>query len=541
MKYRPACRLGTVARSCTSSTVVAECRKPRAKRAKLLNVSTLFDVLAEASERVAEASKRNDKVSVLAGALRRLGPAEMESSVAYLTGTTPLGRIGVGWSTLSGARAEPTDEPTLTIAEVDDAISELAQMEGPGVLAARRHRLVNVLERSNEREQRLLVAVLSGELRQGALDGVMVSAIAKAADVPVAAVRRAAMMTGDLGEAARVAMTGGVGDLDAIEMTPLRPVLPMLASPATDVVDALDGIGNASIEWKLDGARIQAHRREGVVRLFTRNLHDVTDRLSGVAQAVLALPGGDLVLDGEVMGIDTDGAPGRFQDTMGNFSAEGSVGRGADLRAFFFDILHAEGSAVHDEPLLIRRELLRSVVPTESRLPSIVTADASQAQDFLDSALKAGHEGVMVKALDQTYMAGRRGRAWRKVKPVYTLDLVVLAVEWGHGRRAGWLSNIHLGARAANAAGEFVMVGKTFKGMTDELLRWQTERFLELEIGRDGHTVHVRPEQVVEVAVDGVQVSTKYPGGVALRFARVRRYRDDKVTPDTIDSLRALL
>ncbi|MEZ5295825.1 MAG: hypothetical protein R2697_06005 [Ilumatobacteraceae bacterium] len=299
--------------------------------------------------------------------------------------------------------------------------------------------------------------------------------------------------------------------------------------------------GLASVEWKLDGARVQAHRSSGEVRLFTRNLNEVTDRLGGVVEVVRSLPGGDLVLDGEVLGLDADGAPRRFQDTMGDFGADGSAdGRGSGLRAFFFDVLHADGALV-DEPLSTRREILASTVPASSRLPSIVTADAAEAAEFLDRAIGAGHEGVMVKDLASAYDAGRRGGSWRKVKPVYTFDLVVLAVEWGHGRRQGWLSNLHLGARGGD--NEFVMVGKTFKGLTDELLRWQTERFLGLEIGREGHVVHVRPEQVVETAVDGVQVSTRYPGGVALRFARVRHYRDDKpaAAADTIDQVRALL
>jgi DNA ligase-1 len=353
------------------------------------------------------------------------------------------------------------------------------------------------------------------------------------------------MFAGSLPVAARVALTNGVAGLSAIELTPAQPVQPMLASPATDVADALGDTGPASVELKLDGARVQAHRAGREVRLFTRNLNDVTDRLGGVVEVVRSLPGGDLVLDGEVLGVDETGSPRRFQDTMGDFGAEGGVAaRGSGLQAFFFDVLHA-GSSVVDEPLSIRRRILSEAVPAASRLPSIVTSDAVEAQTFLDRAIAAGHEGVMVKDLDATYDAGRRGGAWRKVKPVYTFDLVVLAVEWGHGRRQGWLSNLHLGARSGD--GGFVMVGKTFKGLSDELLRWQTERFQDLKIGegtgRDRHVVHVRPEQVVEIAVDGVQVSTRYPGGVALRFARVRGYRHDKraADADTIDQVRSLL
>jgi DNA ligase-1 len=374
---------------------------------------------------------------------------------------------------------------------------------------------------------------------------VLAAAVAKAAGLPAGDVQRAAMFAGSLPIAARVALTTGSEGLRGIVLTPSRPVQPMLAASADDVGAALAQTGPASVEWKLDGARVQAHRSAGDVRLFTRNLNDVTDRLGGVADVVRALPGGDLVLDGEVLGLDADGAPRRFQDTMGDFGAQsGAEGRADGLRAFFFDILHA-GDPVIDEPLAIRRRILEAVVPATSRLPAIVTADAIEAQSFLDGAIAAGHEGVMVKDLAATYEAGRRGGAWRKVKPVHTFDLVVLAVEWGHGRRQGRLSNLHLGARGDD--GEFVMVGKTFKGMTDEMLRWQTERFLGLRIGegtgRDRHVVHVRPEQVVEIAVDGVQASSRYPGGVALRFARVRRYRGDKLAheADSISRLQALL
>jgi DNA ligase-1 len=323
-------------------------------------------------------------------------------------------------------------------------------------------------------------------------------------------------------------------------LTPLRAVQPMLASPATDVADALSATGQASVEWKLDGARVQAHRRGGDVRLFTRNLNDITDRLGGVVDVVRALPGSDLVLDGEVLGVDDTGAPRPFQDTMGDFGSDGIAGRGVGLKAFFFDVLHAGSDTVVDEPLAVRRELLSELVPMSSRLPGIITADADEAERFLQSAVDAGHEGVMVKALDSVYDAGRRGGSWRKVKPVHTFDLVVLAAEWGHGRRTGWLSNLHLGARGSD--GEFVMVGKTFKGLTDDLLRWQTDALQAIALGTDGYTVHVRPEMVVEIALDGVQRSTRYPGGVALRFARVRRYRPDKEASDadTIESVQRL-
>jgi DNA ligase-1 len=373
----------------------------------------------------------------------------------------------------------------------------------------------------------------------------MVEAIAKGSGVPIAEVRRAHMMAGDLRDAARAALTGGSSTLAAVALVPGRAVQPMLAAPATDIAEALASTGEASVEWKLDGARIQAHRHDGHVSLYTRNLNEVTDRLGTIAEFVGGLPGGDLVLDGEALGVDDDGTPRRFQDSMGDFGADAPSRRGVGLSAYFFDVLHAGGSAIVDEPLAVRKEVLATVVPERFRLPSIVTSDPVEAERFLGGAIGAGHEGVMVKALESPYDAGRRGGAWRKVKPVHTLDLVVLAAEWGHGRRKGWLSNLHLGARGDD--GGFVMVGKTFKGLTDELLRWQTEALQQIAIGSEegegAYVVHVRPELVVEIALDGVQVSTRYPGGVALRFARVRRYRPDKqpADADPISAVQAML
>jgi DNA ligase 1 len=502
----------------------------------------LFVELAEASRALAATSKRGGKAGVLADLLRRMAPAEIAVAVGVLTGALRQGRIGVGWATLRDVRPEPAATPSLTVLEVDAAVDRLAAMSGAGVNAARRGLLADVFGRATEAEQELLWKMFSGELRQGALDGVMVDAVAKAAGVPLAAVRRAHMLAGDLGATARAALTGGVDALAAVGMVPGRAVQPMLASPATDVEAALAATGPASVEWKLDGARIQAHRRDGDVRIFTRNLNEITDRLGAVASLVAGLPGGDLVLDGEALGVDEEGVPRRFQDTMGDFGADAPTGRGHGLSAYFFDVLHAGGAPIVDEPLAVRRDVLTSVVPPGARLPSIVTADAGEAAAFLDQAVGAGHEGVMVKALDAPYDAGRRGGAWRKIKPVHTLDLVVLAAEWGHGRRTGWLSNLHLGARGDD--GTFVMVGKTFKGLTDDLLRWQTERLQQLEVGTEaGYVVHVRPELVVEIALDGVQASTRYPGGVALRFARVRRYREDKSPADAdhITTVQAML
>ncbi|MEM1334195.1 MAG: ATP-dependent DNA ligase, partial [Actinomycetota bacterium] len=510
---------------------------------------------ADASVAVAATSRRTEKVSRLAEVLVALDPAEIVSAVAFLTGTTPLGRVGVGWAAMSETQRTPPDVPTLQINEVDDQIRAIAALDGPGSADARRRALAELFGRATDVERRLLAGLLGGELRQGAGDGVMTTAIADAAGVPVGAVRRAAMLAGELPAAALVAMTEGRAGLDALQLEPGRPVSPMLASTSASVAEALtDADGIASIEWKLDGARVQAHRRRGEVRLFTRNLNDVTDRLPGVVAVVQGLPGGDLVLDGEVMGTRADGAPRAFQDTVADFAAHATddvdVPRGADLRAWFFDVMFADGRSLVDEPFSVRRAVLERLVGDEHRARSIVTSDIAEGERFFAATLAAGHEGVMVKRHDAAYEAGRRGAGWRKVKPVHTLDLVVLAVEWGSGRRRGWLSNIHLGARndgSADVDAPFVMVGKTFKGMTDEILRWQTERFRSLqtdegevmpwERGRD--VVRVRPEQVVEIAVDGVQRSTTYPGGVALRFARVRGYRHDK-SADQADSITAV-
>jgi DNA ligase-1 len=431
-------------------------------------------------------------------------------------------------------------------------------------VAARNAVLTDLLGRATPPEADLLRRLLTGELRQGALEALVAEGVAKATAIPVAVVRRAAMLAGDLPAVATLALHGGgQAALEAIGLTVGTPVQPMLAATAATVAEALELTGEASVEWKLDGARIQVHRHGDEVRIFTRNLNDVTDRLPGIVGLVRSFPATAFVLDGEAMGWDQDlERPVAFQDTMRSFTTRSSLGEGsagdepsggggselpeptinaARLASRFFDVLHVDGRDLLDEPLATRLGVLDGVVG-DVAMPRLLTADPDAAAAFADDALARGHEGVMVKALGSAYDAGRRGGSWRKVKPVRTLDLVVLAVEWGSGRRRGWLSNIHLGARDP-AAGGFVMVGKTFKGMTDELLAWQTEQFLARETAREGHVVHVRPELVVEIALDGVQRSTRYPGGVALRFARVRRYRDDKdpAEADTIDEVRSML
>ncbi len=497
----------------------------------------LAEVVATCSE-VASVRARSAKIAALAALLRRVPTEEVEAVVAALAGGPRQGKVGVGWATLTAvAEATPMTvarSPTLTVSDLDRTVSALLDVEGAGSGAARTALLRELLGRATEDEALFIRRLLLGELRHGALEGVVTDAVARAASVPVAALRRAQMLAGDLGPVAVVALSEGEAGLVAIGLQVLRPVQPMLAATATSVAAAMAG-RVSSVEWKLDGARIQAHRDGDEVRLFTRNLNDATARLPGVAALVQAMPAGRFVLDGEVVGVGEGERPEMFQDTMSRFS-----GGGPDLSVWWFDCLHLSGADLMDRPLWARRQALEALAG-ERCVPAIVTDDPVAGQCFLDAAVAAGHEGVMVKAADSRYEAGRRGQAWRKVKPVHTLDLVVVAAEWGHGRRRGWLSNLHLGARHAD--GGFVMVGKTFKGLTDELLRWQTARLLELETARDGIVVRVRPVLVVEVALDGVQSSTRYPGGVTLRFARIRRYRDDKsaADADVIDDVRAML
>jgi DNA ligase-1 len=448
----------------------------------------------------------------------------------------------VGWSAVGRTiDVAPATEPSLTVSDIDGAIDRLQEATGPGSVGTRRRVLDDVFGRATQQEADFLRRLLMGELRQGALEGVMADAIAAAAGVPSAMVRRAAMLAGDLPGVAATALEQGEAGLAKIGLRVLQPILPMLAATATTVADALAANGRSSVEWKLDGARVQAHRQGDSVCLFTRSLNDITDRLPAIAGVLRELPASELILDGEVFGAGLDEERAElFQDTMSSFSRATPLPE-ANLRVRFFDVLHVDGEDLIDRPLEERLLVLERIAKAY-RVPGIVTADVSEAERFAADALARGHEGVMVKAASSVYEAGRRGSSWRKVKPVRTFDLVVLAAEWGHGRRRGWLSNLHLGARDPTT-GSFVMVGKTFKGLTDKLLAWQTERFLELETERVGIAVHIRPEVVVEVAVDGVQRSTRYPGGVALRFARVKRFRPDKAPPeaDTIDAVRSML
>jgi len=504
----------------------------------------LLEEIARTSTAVAGSSSRLAKIERLAECLKRLRPEEVPVAVAYLSGTLPHGTIGIGWASLRGLPGPAKPPAGLELLEVHAGLDRIAAATGPGSQARRKAELRSLFARATEVEQRFLSGLLVGEIRQGALEGVMLEAVARAAIVPAAEVRRAAMLAGDLGSVAAAAIARGRSGLSRFGLTLLRPVLPMLAQTATDLADALGRIHPASVEWKLDGARIQVHRAGDEVRAFTRNLADVTDRVPEIGVAVRALHTRAVVLDGEAIALRADERPHPFQVTMSRFGSRLGVDelrRQVPLSPFFFDCLHVEGDDLIDRPETERFDALSRVLPASMIVPRIVAQDGGEADAFFQVALARGHEGIMVKALDAPYEAGRRGASWLKVKRAHTLDLVVLAAEWGHGRRRGWLSNLHLGARDPKTGG-FVMLGKTFKGMTDQMLAWQTEQLQQLETSRDAYTVYVRPELVVEVAFDGVQASSRYPGGLALRFARVKGYRPDKgpEDADTIDTVRAI-
>jgi DNA ligase-1 len=504
----------------------------------------MLSQLVSTAEEVAATSSRLTKIDALARLLTQADPVEIAPLVGLLLATPRQGRLGVGWRGIAALDVSHADASSLTIADVDDALERLAAASGSGSAAARSGTLLALAARATPAEWDFLTRAMLGELRTGALGGVLLDAIARASDRAPAVVRRAAMLSGDLGETALLALTGTEAELDAVGLAVGRPVLPMLAATAATPTEALEITGEASVEYKLDGARIQVHRHGDDVGVYTRSLADITHRVPELVEIVRALPAHDLILDGETLSLDEDGGPRPFQETMSRFGADAS--RELALRPWFFDLLHVDGRDLIDEPLSVRLGELDRVAG-EWRMPGTVTADAEAAEQVSRDALAAGHEGVVVKAIDSPYAAGRRGKSWVKVKPVLTYDLVVLGAEWGSGRRQGWLSNLHLGAHDPEGEfgdpGGFVMVGKTFKGLTDELLRWQTETFPSFETRRTANTVFLRPEIVVEIAIDGVQRSPRYPGGIALRFARVKAYRPDK-TPadaDTIQTLRALM
>ena len=505
----------------------------------------LLAELLAASERVAGTRSRLAKIDALAECLRRLDASEVALGVAYLSGDTRQGRIGIGYAALKDAlAATPAGAPGLTLAQVDEALARLDQTKGEGSAAERARMLAELFARATAPEHDFLARLLLGELRQGALEGIMLDAIAKAANLPAVRVRSAAMRAGGLPAVAEAALTEGEPGLARFALRVFQPVQPMLAQPAEDVADAIVRLGPAAFEWKLDGARVQAHKSGGQIRVYTRSLNEVTSAVPEIVAALGDCAARELILDGETIALRPNGTPYPFQETMRRF------GRKLDVEAlrttfplsvFFFDCLLVDREDLTTKPAKERFDTLARILPANLIIPRLVTGDKEAAQNFYDEALARGHEGVMAKALDAPYEAGSRGAAWLKIKKAHTLDLVVIAVEWGSGRRKGWLSNLHLGALDP-ATGGFVMLGKTFKGMTDKMLAWQTERLLSLETSREGHVVHVQPELVAEIAFNEVQESSTYPGGFALRFARVKRYRDDKSAKDadTIETVRAL-
>jgi DNA ligase-1 len=504
-----------------------------------------FGTLAAISRRLAETRGRREKVALLAALLADTPAEEIEIATAYLSGAVRQDKLGLGWATIQ--RAAPgvaAEAPSVELSEVDARLEAIARTSGKGSAEAKQRLLRALLERLTGEEQQFLGGLIVGELRQGALEGLVVEGVAAAANRPPAEIRRALMMAGDLPAVARAALAGDAAGLSAFAVRLFQPVLPMLAGSAEDVGEALSELGEAAVEYKLDGARVQIHRSGDQVRVYSRRLNEVTAAVPELVEAARAFAGGELIVEGEAIALRADGTPLPFQTTMRRFGRRLDVERvRAELPVtlFLFDLLYLDGESLLDEPLTRRWALLQRTVPPALLVPRIITGSGATAGEFHDAAVARGHEGVMVKALDAPYEAGRRGRRWLKVKTARTLDLVVLAAEWGHGRRRGWLSNLHLGARDP-ATGGFVMLGKTFKGMTDEMLRWQTERLAELEERRDDYTVYVRPELVVEVAFNDLQASPQYPGGLALRFARVKGYRLDKspAEADTIDTLREI-
>jgi DNA ligase 1 len=508
------------------------------QRAIRWRTMTLLASLVATSRQVATTSARLAKVRLLSDLLRALDAGELELGVLYLSGEVRQGRIGVGPSALYACAQAPAPQPSLTLIDVDRAIDELGAIGGTGSTARRAQALRALFGRATAEEQQFIVRLLTGELRQGALAGVMTDALAAVLAVPVAEVRRAAMYESNLGAIARAGIEGGTAGLRRFQLQVMSPIAPMLAQTAADVDEALEILaGDVAFEWKMDGARIQLHKSGDEVRIFTRNLNDVTAAIPEVAEAALQFRAQQLVLDGEAIAFTPSGRPHAFQVTMRRFGRKLDVAgmrQELPMRAYYFDCLRLDDASLADRPARERFAELSRVIPGESTIPRLITRSHADAAGFLEQALAAGHEGVMAKALDSTYEAGNRGASWLKIKKVHTLDLVVLAAEWGHGRRHGKLSNLHLGA-LDRATGRYVMLGKTFKGMTDEMLEWQTREFLSRESHHDAGTVYLRPEIVVEIAFSDLQASARYPGGFALRLARVKRYRTDKRVEDADD------
>lgn len=494
----------------------------------------LLGNLVETSNRIANTSRRLEKTALLASLLQQLTPEEVEIAVAFLSGGVRQGRIGIGYATLREANATPAEESSLDLIEVDRTLTGLAAVQGRGSEQRRRDLLNLLLARATHDEQHFLTRLLMGELRQGALEGIMLDALAKASGLPLERMRRAAMLAGSASVIARPVMESGETGLAQFDIQLFRPVQPMLAQTAEDISDALEELGEAALEYKFDGARVQVHKSGDDVVVFSRRMNDVSGAVPEVVNAVRALSARDLILDGEVLSLDSQGRPQPFQVSMRRFGRKLDVDRmlaELPMSPFWFDLLYLNGGSMIDEPQAHRFAELSRLAPASALVPHLVTSNAGEAEDFLHGALAQGHEGVMAKARNAGYAAGARGQSWLKIKQARTLDLVVLAAEWGNGRRQGWLSNLHLGARDIIKGG-FAMLGKTFKGLTDEMLAWQTQEFLKIEIARDHYTVYVEPKLVAEIAFNEIQISPRYESGLALRFARVKRYRPDKAAMD---------
>jgi DNA ligase-1 len=501
----------------------------------------LLAAVVETSEKIAKTSRRLGKIDLLASLLSQLQPEEARIVVPYLSGNTRQGRIGIGYASLRSIEAPAADVPTLTLFDIDETLDRFAQLSGPGSERQRRELLHSIYSRATSSEQRFLSALLIGELRQGALEALMVEALSRTTKISLDRVRRAVMMAGDAAAVAVSLLTEGESGLAQYEIQLFRPVHPMLAQSAEDVSGALTDLGEAALEYKFDGARVQVHKSGSDVVVFSRRLNEVTPPVPEIVEAVRALPAHDLILDGEVLSFDASARPVPFQVTMRRFGRKLEVERmraEQPLLPFWFDLLYLNGTPVLDEEQRRRFDALRQIAPTEALVPHLTTGDSEEALRFVEQALDLGHEGVMAKAPDAPYMAGARGQSWLKVKQARTLDLVILAAEWGSGRRQGWLSNLHLGARDTEKGG-FAMLGKTFKGLTDEMLAWQTEQLKKLEIASDNNTVYVEPKIVAEIAFNEIQVSPRYKSGLALRFARVKSYRTDKL-PEQSDTFQTV-
>ncbi len=504
----------------------------------------LFERLVATSERIGSTSKRLLKTDLLADLLRQLHPDEVEMAVAFLSGSTRQGRIGIGYATLASSDVAPALVPTLELMEVDEALSALTTVSGAGSEARRRELLGQLFARATGEEQHFLKRLLVGELRQGALEGIMLDALAKAAGLPADRVRRAAMLAGGVAAIGRAVLSEGEKGLARYDLQLFCPVQPMLAGTADDVDLAMEELGEAALEFKFDGARVQVHKSGDDVIFYTRQLNDVTAAVPELVEAVRALPARNLILDGEAISLSPDGRPQPFQVTMRRFGRRLDVERmQAELPMvpFWFDLLYLDGTSLLDEPQKLRFDQLKALAPEAAVVPHLTTSQSETAEDFLHRSIEQGHEGIMAKSPEAPYAAGARGQSWLKIKRANTLDLVILAAEWGSGRRRGSLSNLHLGARDTEKGG-FAMLGKTFKGLTDEMLRWQTDEFLKIEIARDRYAVYVEPKMVAEIAFNEIQISTRYKSGLALRFARVKRYRPDKAAAeaDTFQTVRKL-